>query len=257
MSWFDSNKEKVKAPPHKVKKNYLVLYAGLSLGLMGMGYFISPYGKVGDLLVEGESTVPDQLIIDASTITSKQTVLGTVISEAAIEAEIINVLPQIKNITIQWSGLNDVIIEAQDYETIAYLTQDNHYQNILENGIILNEVRKIPIGNKPLLTDFEQGPILNEFIDSFTVVDKDIKNSISEIQYMGTKTNPYKISVYMNDGNQITAIITDFANKIVYYPDILQKLEGKKGVIDMEVGVYFKPFDSKIQNEIEMDDDSE
>lgn len=257
MKWFNFNKEEKTNNPQQPTKNYLVLYAGLTLGLMGTAYLISPYGKVGDMYVEGKSSVPDQLIVDASKITQKQTVVGTIASEEVIEEKIIAALPQVKSVKVQWHGLNDVIIEIQDYETIANLNNDNKYHSILENGVIVNEANKIPIGNKPLLTKFEQGPILNELITSFKEISKDVQNSISEIQYIGTKTNPYKISVLMNDGNQIVANITDFSKKIGYYPDMLQKLDGKKGTLDMEVGVFFTPFNSKTQKEIDIETDSE
>ncbi|MGP6138872.1 MULTISPECIES: cell division protein FtsQ/DivIB [unclassified Jeotgalibaca] len=257
MKWFKSNKENQRKNPQQPVKNYLGLYAGLTIGLMTTAYLISPYGKVGDMYVEGDSIVPEQLILDASKITQKQTVVGTLVSEEAIEAEIIAALPQVKSVKVQWQKLNDIVLEIQDYETIAYLNDANEYNSVLENGFIVNEAHKIPIGNKPLLTKFEQGPILNELIVTFKEISKDIQNSISEIKYMGTKTNPYKISIMMNDGNQIIANITDFSKKIGYYPDMLQKLDGKKGTFDMEVGVFFTPFNSKAQEEIDIETDSQ
>lgn len=257
MKWFNPHKEAKINNPQQSTKNYLGLYTGWTIGLMTTAYLISPYGKVGDMYVEGDSTVPDQLILDASKITQKQTVIGTVVSEEAIEAEIMAALPQVKSVKVQWQKLNEVILEIQDYETIAYLNDGNDYNSVLENGVIVNEAHKIPIGNKPLLTKFEQGPILNELISTFKEISKDVQNSISEIKYMGTKTNPYKISLMMNDGNQIIANITDFSKKIGYYPDMLQKLDGKKGTLDMEVGVFFTPFNSKIQEEIDFETNSE
>lgn len=257
MKWFDSWKEKKNNQPKQNQKNYLVLYTGLTLGLMTTSFLMSPYGKVGELFVVGDSTIPDQLVLDASQVTSKQTVIGTLASEKAIEAQIMASLPQVKAVKVNRDGLNDIIINVADYETLAYLSNDNQYQSILENGMILNEPYKFPIGNKLLLTKFEQGPILNEFISGFKDTSKDVQDSISEIQYMGTKTNPYKISIYMNDGNQIIANITDFSEKIVYYPDILQKLDDKKGTLDMEVGVFFTPFDSTAEQEIDIDTESE
>lgn len=224
---------------------------------MTTGFLMSPYGKVGELFVEGETTIPDQLVLDASKVSSKQTVVGTLASEKAIEATIIASLPQVKRVTVKRNGLNAIIINVAEYETLAYLSDNNQYQSILENGTILNESQKFPRGNKPLLTKFEQGPILNAFITDFKKVSQDVQDSISEIQYMGTKTNPYKVLIYMNDGNQIIANVTDISNKIAYYPDILQKLEDKKGTLDMEVGVFFTPFDSATQQEVNIETESE
>lgn len=257
MKWFNSRKINKSNQPKSDKKNYLILYIGLTLGLMTTGFLMSPYGKVGELFVEGETTIPDQLVLDASKVSSKQTVVGTLASEKAIEATIIASLPQVKRVTVKRNGLNAIIINVAEYETLAYLSDNNQYQSILENGTILNESQKFPRGNKPLLTKFEQGPILNAFITDFKKVSQDVQDSISEIQYMGTKTNPYKVLIYMNDGNQIIANVTDISNKIAYYPDILQKLEDKKGTLDMEVGVFFTPFDSATQQEVNIETESE
>ena len=84
MKWFNSREKNKSNQPKLQKKNYSTLYIGLTLGLMITGFLMSPYGKVGELFVEGESTIPDQLVLDASKVTSKQTVLGTLASEKAI-----------------------------------------------------------------------------------------------------------------------------------------------------------------------------
>lgn len=256
MKWFRHDKDKKRETHRQPVQNYLALYGSLTIGLMATGYLISPYGKVRDVYIEGESAVPDQLVLDASQITRRQTVIGTVLSEAAIAADIIAALPQVKDIQVNWQGLNDISIAVEDYETIAYLSHVNKYQSVLENGVILNDAHDLPIGNNPLLANFEQGPILNEFITAFQEVSEDVQNSISEIHYAGTKTNPYKISLYMNDGNQVLANINDFSRKIGYYPNIVKTLDGKKGVLDMEVGVFFKPFESKTTGENDPETDS-
>lgn len=257
MKWIRSKKAPTAPKTVQPQKQYAALYACLTVGLMVTGYLVSPYGKVGDMFVAGDTVIPDQLVLEASRVTRKQTLVGTLASEKTIEMVIIDELPQVKGVQVKRQGINDVIFEIEEYKTIAYLNNANLYQRILENGVILNETSSFPMGNEPLFTKFEQGPILNEFIDSFTTISKDVKDSISEIQYQGTKTNPFKISIYMNDGNQIIANTTDFAKKIAYYPDILQKLEGQKGTVDMEVGVFFTPFDKTTEQEVSVDVDSE
>ena len=138
MRWFGSWKEKMNKQAQPSKKNYSVLYLVFTVGLMITGFLISPYGKVGELFVEGDSTIPDQLVLDASKITSKQTVIGTLASEKAIEAQIMASLPQVKAVTVKRTGLNDIIIKVADYQTLANLSENTRYQSILQNGVILN-----------------------------------------------------------------------------------------------------------------------
>ena len=47
----------------------------------------------------------------------------------------------------------------------------------------------------------------------------------------------------MDDGYEVRAIISTFAEKMAYYPEITAQLHAyEKGVIDMEVGTFFTPF---------------
>ncbi|MDN6195258.1 MAG: hypothetical protein L0I93_02045 [Atopostipes suicloacalis] len=46
----------------------------------------------------------------------------------------------------------------------------------------------------------------------------------------------------MNNGNRILAKIPDFSEKMSFYPKMVQAVESKKGVFDMEAGIYFTPF---------------
>lgn len=232
-----------------VKKNFWLLYFFFTLGIMVTGYLLSPYGKVNDVHVEGETLVPEQLILESSHVTSKQTVIGTLWNEDTIAAEIKNEFPQIKAVTLRWHEIHDIMIEVEDYKTIAYIDSGNQYQSVLETGDILNEKLPVPRGNQPLLKQFEAGPLLNQFITSFKGLDDDIQNSISEIGYTGTQKNPYTVIFFMNDGNQVKANLTDFEEKMSYYPSILAELDGVKGTIDMEVGVYFTPFEEPANNE--------
>lgn len=227
---------------HTKKNHYLLLYTFFVLGLMGTGYLLSPYGKVNEVYIEGNTIVPEQLILEASQITKKQTVIGTLTNQQTIEAQIQGALPQIKKAEVHLQGVHDILLNVEDFTTIAYIDNGNRYQSVLENGTILLDEYTVPLGNKPLLTRFELGPVLNQFISEFRKTNEEIQNSISEIGFAGTEENPYAITLHMNDGNRVKANLNDFADKIIYYPEILEELEDKKGIIDMEVGVYFTPF---------------
>lgn len=231
---------RVKQP--KQNKRYGFLYVLFTVGLLSTGYLLSPYGRVDAIMVEGDTTVPEQLIIDSSGITSKQTMLATVWNENYIEALVKAQHPKISDVAVDREGLNGILLSIIDFETIAYIDTGNLYHSVLENGDIMAEGQTVPLGNKPLLTKFESGPILLQLITSLNEVSEDIQTSISEINYTGTKENPYTISFIMNDGNHVKANVTDFSDKLAYYPKYLQDLNGQKGVIDMEVGVFFTPF---------------
>lgn len=227
------------------KPHYLWLYAFFVLGLSTSGYLLSPYGRVNQLYVEGETIVPEQLIMEASQITSKQTVIGTLSNRVAIEAQIQAALPQIRMADVGIQGINDIVVHVADYQTVAYIDNGNRYQSVLENGVILLDDLTVPLGNRPLIKGFESGSTLNKFITEFSKASSDIQDSISEITYKGSEENPYSITIHMNDGNQVKANLNEFISKMNYYPVILEELGSQKGIIDMEVGVFFTPFVSE------------
>ena len=63
-----------------------------------------------------------------------------------------------------------------------------------------------------------------------------------KIELVTDRENPLFIRVYMNNGNRVLSLIPTFSEKIPYYPQMVKAVNGKKGVFDMEAGVYFTPF---------------
>ena len=245
----DEKKAKLKPRKHLSKaaktgkrQGYFGWYSIFLVGAIGSSFLISPYGKVKDIYVEGAEAVPEQSIIDASHITGKLTALGAVWNDEKIDAYITTTLPQVKTAEVTLRGMNDVTIHVTEHETIAYVYSGGSYYNVLENGTVADTELKVPIGNNPIITSFEINQNLEDLLEQYMQLTDSVQNSISEIKYTGTEENPYAITVYMNDGNEVKAILPSLAEKILYYPDIVSQLGETKGTIDLEVGVYFTPF---------------
>jgi len=50
----------------------------------------------------------------------------------------------------------------------------------------------------------------------------------------------------MNDGNEVSATIRTFAKKMSHYPSIIGQLDpNQKGIINLEVGSFFKSYESE------------
>ncbi len=119
----------------------------------------------------------------------------------------------------------------------------------MDNGKIIKnrEANKIPV-NSPILLDFKEGGALNQMVKDLENLPSEISNSISEIHYTPKKTDPYHISLFMNDGFEVSATLRSFSEKMMYYPSIISQLDpNKKGIIDLEVGSYFKAFESEVE----------
>ncbi|MEG0496456.1 MAG: cell division protein FtsQ/DivIB [Carnobacterium sp.] len=228
----------------KMQQRLTLLLLLFSFAILVVVYFISPLSKIEKISVSGTSEVTDQSVIDASQIKSGESLWETFFSKKEKKQLVKKQLSQVKSMNLKFDSINSYELAITEYKTVAYLEKKDTYYNILENGKIVNESRKISIGNQPIFINFKEGKVLNKMLEQYHLLKENIHNSISEIEYTPSKTDPYLIKIYMNDGNQVIASITSFAEKMVYYPDIVQKIGEENGIINIEVGVYFLPFES-------------
>lgn len=231
----------------KVKWNRLILsYISIvifhALFIAGLAYFISPLSKVGTITVQGNEEVYDQVIIDKSSIKMGEFIYKSKDKFEESEEKIIDELVQISNSELKIEELNNIVIQVEEYNTVAYISKDEGYLRVLENGSVLDEPYSISLGNQLVLSKFKEGDALNLMIEELKEIKKPVLNLISEIELVERKSNPLFIHIYMNNGNRVLTKIPDFSKKMPYYPQMVQAVEGKKGVFDMEAGIYFIPY---------------
>ncbi|TFI70166.1 cell division protein FtsQ/DivIB [Carnobacterium divergens] len=205
-------------------------------------YFISPLSRISKVTVSGTNEVFDQSVIDTSQLKKGDSLWEAYFNRDKMEQEIKTELNQVKSVHLKFDGVNSYVLAIDEYKTVAYLAKDDQYYNILENGKIVKESRKVSIGNPPIFKNFKEGPALDEMILQYSQLSSDIKNSISDIEHQSSKTDDYLIKINMNDGNLVQASIPSFAEKMAYYPSFVKSLGEQKGIINMEVGVYFEAF---------------
>ncbi|MGB3161357.1 cell division protein FtsQ/DivIB [Carnobacterium sp.] len=241
----------------KMKQRLAVLLLLFSFAILIVVYFISPLSKIEKISVAGASEVTDQSVISASQIKSGESLWETFFSKKEKEVLVKKKLSQVKSMDLKFDSINSYELAITEYKTVAYLEKNETYHNILENGKIVNESRKVSIGNQPIFINFKEGKVLNKMVEEYALLKENIHNSISEIEYTPSKTDPYLIKIYMNDGNQVVASITSFAEKMAYYPDIVQKIGKQKGIINIEVGIYFLPFEKVVPEKSDVDKNKE
>lgn len=229
-------------PLNKLILRYVFVVGIQLFFILVFGYLISPLSKVDTISVEGNQDVYVQEIIDESGIERGESLLTA--KKRFIEAEknILAELPQISNAELMINEMNKIIIQVDEFKTVAYIAEDESYVRVLENGRVLENLYTTSIGNQLVLSKFKEGEALNLMIEELKKVDDPILNLISEIELTKSEKNPMFIQIYMNNGNRILSNIPEFSEKIPYYPKMVQAVEGEKGVFDMEAGIYFTPF---------------
>lgn len=216
----------------------LVLFFAL---IVIVAYIQSPLSRVKAITVKGNEFYSSQEIIQKTGI-SKSTNIWTV-KKSEIAANLER-LPEIKTADVEMNWLNSIEIKITEHKKLAYLKKDSFYYPVLENGAILENRKtgRVPI-NAPILIGFKEGTALKEMLKEMGKLPKVVLNSVSEIHYEPSKTDQFHITLFMNDGFEVSASIKSFSGKMAHYPSIISQLDpSKKGIIDLEVGSYFKAY---------------
>lgn len=229
----------------KMYRRLIPLLLLFSCAILIVVYFISPLSKVGTISVTGNHGVTDQKVINASQMKSGFSLWETLWNDEDFTSSVLEEIPQVKAAELDHKGWNDIVIEIAEHKIVAYSHDGNTYFPILENGKIVNESRTVSLGNMPLFKSFPEGKPLNLLIEQYQLLNPSVQNSISEIEYTPSEIDDYLITIYMNDGNHVIATLPSFAEKMNYYPDMVQKLGNQKGVINLEVGGFFTPFETE------------
>lgn len=259
---FSENQEHQKQRPFmsktKILKRYIPIVLLNLLFIITMIYFISPWSKVDTISIVGNQAVYDQTIIDKSLIKKGDSVIELFQKKEQIEQEVTDGIVQVSNTEIELTSLNDVVIQVEEFDTVAYIAQDGAYLRVLENGKVLDDVFNISLGNQLVLSNFKEGRALDLMIEQLSHLDAPILDLISEIELLEHRSNSLFIQVFMNNGNRVLSSIPTFSEKITYYPQMVTAVSGQKGVFDMEVGVYFVPFKEgqEITSETELDEEN-
>ncbi len=219
-------------------------------------YFQSPLSKVRNLTITGNESISIDDVKEKSGITTDTNIWK--INRSDTEA-LIEKLPEIENANVSIKFPNTVHIQLNEFEKLAYLSQGRDFIPVLSNGEVLQNglTQEIPV-NAPILISFKEGEVLNEMISSLKLLPEEILSTISEIHHNPSETDAYRILLYMNNGFEVNATLRNFTEKMVHYPSIISQLDpSQKGVIDLEVGSFFKAYKVEEAEEVELEKESE
>ena len=226
----------------KANRRLIVLLLLFFLLIACIIYFQSPLSHVKMVNISGNRAYSDQEITEVMDITEDTNIWK--VKSKKIESKLVK-LPEIKSAQVKIHFPSTVTVSVKEYKRIAYISKAKAFWPVLENGQVLDEKKtsNLPL-NAPVLYSFSEGNELIEMIENLELLPSKVLNSISEIHHDPKKSDAYHITLFMNDGNEVSATIRTFAEKMAYYPSILSQLDpDQKGVVNLEVGSYFKAYD--------------
>ncbi len=226
----------------KANKRAILLLSLFFILLILVLYFLSPLSNVRSVKVKGNDYLSDELVIRTSGI-STDVSIWKMDEEKAVDR--LKKLPQLESAELSISFPNTVIIEMKEYEQLGILVKDGDYHPVLSSGEFLEPLNRRDVNlSAPLLFGYKEGKELNSIVEALQMLPEEILNAISEIHHDPTETDIYHVKLYMNDGLEVVATSRTLGSKLVHYPSIVSQLEeGAKGVVDLEVGSFFRSYD--------------
>ena len=131
-----------------------------------------------------------------------------------------------------------ITINIDEYKPLFYRYSNNHL--IIEgNTEITNPQEGI---SAPILINYVDEDYVEDFIEEFEKLELKTINRISEIEYQPNEIDKGRFLLYMNDGNLVYITIEKIYN-LDKYDEILPTLNDQKGILYLDLGNYFEPFD--------------
>ncbi|KMY53539.1 cell division protein FtsQ [Bacillus sp. FJAT-27231] len=233
----------------KTNRRLIFIISLFFLIVLAVAYFQSPLSKIAFIQVEGNALTPKAEIIAKSGVQEGDSIwkVEAKQTEKKLESD-----PKIHQADVSIVFPNRVKISVKEQQKLAYLAKGKKLFPVLNNGAILREAVDGTPEQLPVLYDFKAGKELDQLMSSLEQLPAEIVNSISEIYYAPKKTDSLHVQLFMNDGYEVSATLKTFSEKMIYYPMIVSQLDPNiKGIIDLEVGSYFKPYDSEKVKAIE------
>ncbi len=223
----------------RTNRKFIFLLILFLLVLAVLLYFQSPLSKVDEVRVEGALLNSKEDYVRASGISVGDALWGFRRFEAAGS---VSSVQGVEEAAVERTGLRSVVIKVNEWVPAALIEQEGRFHPVLSNGEVFGKPAAEPVP-APILSGFSDEKTMEKMVGELEALPGGIRTLISEIKRT-SEEDPDAITAYMTDGYEVRGIIPGFAEKMEYYPSIVSQLTDEgKGVIDLEVGLYFRPYE--------------
>ena len=211
-------------------KNFLIFLG--CLAILGLLVYKIINMKIKNIYIKGNNLLTDQEIIELAGISDYPKLFN--ITSISMENKIkMNKL--IEEAHVRKNIFGRIDIDIKEYNILL--------KNEVNNTVYLSNYKVSKIDDQvsgiPYLINVVDDEILIPFLKKLNLVDKKILGKISEIEYKPNEYDKELFVFYMNDGNYVY-INTSRLTNINKYEDVLEQLDGKKGILYLDSGNHFK-----------------
>lgn len=222
---------------------FIILTTLFLLLLLVLLYFQSPYSEIKKIDITGAELVDSTYYEELSGLKSGDSMWSI---DSDVITKQLEELEWVKSAEVQRKWLSTVVIEVEEWQKVAYLAKDHTFYPMLENGVLYEEANETSPIDAPIFHEFKDEKIRKRLLKELAKLKPEVVALISQINATPSSADPYAITLFMNDGYEVRAEITSLADKLNYYPSIIAQIENEeqyeKGIIDIEVGSYYRPY---------------
>ncbi|ANU10473.1 division initiation protein [Planococcus antarcticus DSM 14505] len=219
------------------RKFVALLFIFLTL-LAVLLYSQSKYSEIRAITIEGTVLFDQESYQEASELNIGDSMWSF---DAGAVSQQLESLEWVEEASVKKKWLTGVEINLKEYVQMGYLDNGNSYQVVLSNSLALDQ--PVTTVDGPIYSNFEKEEKREKLIDQLTQIDSEVLQLISQVILDPEEKDADYVTLYMNDGNEIRGILSTLAEKMNYYPSVIAQLkEGQQGVIDMEVGIFFRSY---------------
>lgn len=221
---------KLKKKSKKKIRLFLIFLLVIALGAI---LYLCSDKSIKNIFIHNNNIFTDQEIIDMAGLTNYPnffTTTGYNVKKKLLKND------YIKGIKVRKSIFMAFHIYVDEY-SVLFERQSNG-KVVLENGKEIDNTKNVVVPF--FINDSEiEEERLDEFIKKYSLLSKDVTVKISEIKYDPTDLDKDRFLFYMNDQNYVYITLTkiDTINK---YNEMIEKFEGKKGILYLDSGNYFQ-----------------
>lgn len=214
----------------KIKIFHFLIFL-IVVGILVFSVYIILSSPIKNINIRGNIYLSDEEIIEKAGLKDYPSFFLTLSHQMKQNLE---KLPIVKNVIIKKGLFNTLTIHVKEYRIILKNGLTDKY--ILENGDELALDFECVV---PKLTNSVVKEKYQKLIEEFLAIHSDVLEKISEVKYVPNEYDKDRFLIYMSDGNSVYLTLTKF-DMINYYNQVLQQIEGKKGILYLDSGNHFK-----------------
>lgn len=189
--------------------------------------------KITNIYVSGNYYLSDQSVIESAKLANYPSAIFTFSN--SIESNI-KKNKYVSDVNVEKKGLTKVYISIVENRPLFF-------DDVSKKTILMDGSSSDGMFNVPILVNSVSDEIYSDFLYELSLIDINVFNTISEIEYTPNSVDNKLFLITMNDGNYISVNLNRFSSISKYF-DMVVNFNNHKGILYLDSGEYFKILDN-------------